>query len=141
MLRLPLVLVSAIFGMMIVVGLAYGLPQDPGAKGGGTEQIRTRPVGMLAVLRLPGVQRGVEAFPRSAEGDLRLGALEGLFKHFGGGGGPIASTPINEELKKPEGPPILPGSEREQKRLTEILLPEQMERLKQIDLQGKERLL
>ena len=98
-------------------------------------KIKTRPVGLLAVLRLPGVQRELDLSGEQKKKIYDLSVLEGLFKHFGGGGGPIASTPINEELKKPEGPPILPGSEREQKRLTEILLPEQMERLKQIDLQ------
>ena len=35
MLRLPLVLVSAIAGVMLVVGLAYALPENPGASGGG----------------------------------------------------------------------------------------------------------
>jgi hypothetical protein len=133
MLRLPFILVSAIAGVTIVAGSAYALPKGPG---GGSQKVETRPVGLLAVLRLPGVQRELKLSLEQQKQIYDLGALEALFKHFGGGGGPIASAPINEELKKPEGPPILPGSKRELKRITEILKAAQMVRLKQIELQS-----
>ena len=128
MLRLPLVLVSAIAGMLIIVGLAYAAPAGPG--GSGIPKKMPAPKGgLLATLLVPGVETQLNISIEQRQNVIKLIMVQRASGKYG-------PTPGN--IPDPGRlPSIPPGSEAEREALAEILTPEQMERLEQIDLQAQ----
>ena len=132
MLRLPLALVSAIAGMMVVVGSAYALPEGSPEIGGKPKPMPE--TGLLHTVRLVPVQRELNL---SAEQKQKISAL--IEQGVGGNGPHTASrgidvAPIGPEKANGTGP-SRSASRRQQQQLALILKPEQMKRLKQLDLQ------
>ena len=126
MLRLPLVLMSTMLAMILVVRLAYALPEGPGGSGI-PKKMPTSTGGLLATLLLPGVQIDLNL---SNEQKVKVRQLTMVQRASGKYGPSPGTIPDPGRL-----PSIPPGSEAERISLTEILTPQQMERLKQIDLQ------
>jgi hypothetical protein len=130
MLRLPLALVSALLGMIVVVSLAYALPENPGAGGGGIpKKAPTRSIPLTALIGNRQVQNELNLSDEQNEkiGELQEESRRELDKLRQG---------LDPEAFRKKLQAMYPKvMEKEEKHLTEILKPEQMERLKQISLQ------
>jgi hypothetical protein len=130
MLRLPLALVSALLGMLVVVSLAYALPEGPGASGGVIlKKAPTYSIPLMALIGNPQVQKALNLCDEQKEkiGELQDETRRELDKLRQG-------LDLKASRKKLQAmyPKV---KEKEEKHLTEILKPEQLQRLKQIDLQ------
>ena len=131
MLRLPLVLLSAIAGVMIVIGSAYALPEGQAASSGVPKKVpgRQERAVLSTLVKLPNVQKELNL---TAEQKKQIQEMES-----GGGRGPGAGTATT--MIGPRGG--IGGGGRvtdrgsSQFQLAKILKPEQLERLKQISLQ------
>jgi Spy/CpxP family protein refolding chaperone len=127
MLRLPLVLMFASLGMLVVVGSSYALPERPSASGGEIpKKMPTRTTGLLATVQMPQVQKVLNL------SDEQKKKIEELIKEGASDNVPVpggATTIIGAGGVIAMGSPLA--------KLAEILKPEQMERLKQLDLQAQ----
>jgi Spy/CpxP family protein refolding chaperone len=133
--RAPLFLMLAVAGVIVAVDLAYALPENPPAMGGGLQTIR--PIGsgggsLLGRLRTGQVLRELNLSDEQKQGIFQL------LKEEAGGNTPAPGGPASS-LASGLGGQQLPDDPaaiaRQQKRLADILKPAQMERLKQLDLQ------
>jgi Spy/CpxP family protein refolding chaperone len=139
MLRLPSVLLSAIAGVIVVAGSAHALPENPGASGGGIpKKMPTRPIGLLGTVVLPQVQKELNLSDQQKQkirGLLKEVAADNSGKPGGAATAPGATLRGPSYGELPRAPAMT--EVMQQKRLAEILSPEQLERLKQLDLQAQ----
>jgi hypothetical protein len=130
MLRLPLALVSALLGMMVVVGLAYALPEgSPAISGGVRKTMPTTSMKLMALVRNPKVEKELNLSDEQKEKMTELQQETGreLSQATQGLDREAVIKKLREMFPKVK--------EKEDKRLMKVLNPEQLQRLRQILLQ------